>query len=131
LKVVGDGQAAIDYLSGRGLFAHRLKYPVPSLVLLDINLPTVSGFQVLEWIRHEPEFQELPVIIFSSSARSEDRLRARELGASDYIEKPDSGMEFDTVLEALKQKWFARTARPPLDALSSGSPAPRALRSTP
>jgi CheY-like chemotaxis protein len=102
LSVVEDGQAAIDYLSGRGVFAHRLKYPLPSLVLLDLNLPTVSGFQVLEWIRQQPEFRRLAVVIFSSSARAEDRLRARELGASDYVEKPDSGMDFDTVLVALK-----------------------------
>ena len=108
LKVVEDGQVAIDYLSGRGLFGNRLIYPLPAVVLLDLHLPTVSGFQVLVWIRQQLEFQQLPVVIFSSSARVEDRLLAKELGANDYMEKPGSGMEFGAILEALQRKWFAQ-----------------------
>jgi len=108
LKVVGDGQTAMEYLSGRGLFGDRLNYPLPALVLLDLNLPTVSGFQVFNWIRQQPQFQQLPVVIFSSSSRPEDRLKAKELGASDYLEKPDSGLDFGTVLETLKRKWLAQ-----------------------
>lgn len=111
LKVVADGQAAIDYLSGRGEFGNRQNYPLPALVLLDLNLPTVSGFQVLIWIRQRPEFKQLPVIIFSSSPRAEDRLKAKELGASDYLEKPDTGMDFGTVLETLRRKWFAEASQ--------------------
>lgn len=110
LRVVADGQAAIDYLAGEGMFADRLNYPLPTVVLLDLNLPMVSGFQVLEWIRHRSEFEQLPVVIFSSSARAEDRLQAEQLGASDYLEKPDSGMEFSAVIEALKTKWSAQPA---------------------
>jgi len=106
LKIVGDGQAAIDYLSGCGQFSDRTEYPLPEVVLLDLNLPTVSGFQVLKWIRQNPEFLRLPVVVFSSSARQGDKTRARELGASDYIEKPGSGLEFGSVLEALKSRWL-------------------------
>jgi len=106
LRVVVDGQAAIDYLAGQGLFANRQKYPLPAVVLLDLNLPTVSGFQVLQWIREQPPLRQLPVVIFSSSARAEDRLRATELGANDYLEKPDSGLDFGAVLEALQRKWL-------------------------
>lgn len=119
LQVVDDGQAAIDYISGRGVFANRQKYPMPSMVLLDLNLPTVSGFQVLKWIRQQPQLQELPVIIFSSSPREEDKSRAKELDADDYLEKPDSGIGFGTILEALKQKWFTQPAIPPLHTQSS------------
>src|ERR1051326_5182942 len=72
LKVVVDGQAAIDYLLGRDVFANRLKFPIPSVVLLDLNLPTVSGFQVLKWVRQQPQYRDLPIVIFSSSARAED-----------------------------------------------------------
>lgn len=107
LMVVIDGQEAIDYLSGRGRFGNRIEYPLPAVVLLDLNLPTVSGFQVLKWIRTQPQFRQLPVVIFSSSARAEDRSRAKELGADDYLEKPGSGLEFGIALEALTQKWIA------------------------
>lgn len=120
LKVVIDGQAAIDYLAGDGPFGNRLHYPLPAVVLLDLHLPTVSGFQVLIWIRQQPQFQQLPVIIFSSSARAEDRLRAKELGASDYLEKPDSGLDFGLVLETLKRKWLPQPVPPELLA---GNPA--------
>lgn len=115
LRVVADGQLAIDYLSGRGPSADRVQFPLPALVLLDLNLPMVSGFQVLRWIRCQPQFQHLPVVIFSSSARTEDRSQAKDLGASDYFEKPDTGSDFGAILEALKQKWFAQ--------LTAGLPA--------
>jgi len=105
LRVVGDGQNAIDYLSGRNVFGNRLKYPVPAVVLLDLNLPLVSGFQVLQWIRQQSKLQSLPVAIFSSSPRAEDRLRAKELGASEYIVKPDSAADFGGVVEYLRRKW--------------------------
>jgi CheY-like chemotaxis protein len=108
LRVVVDGVVAIDYLSGRAAFRNRLSYPLPAVVLLDLNLPTVSGFQVLQWIRRQPQFQQLPVVIFSSSSRPEDRLQAKELGASDYLEKPDSGLDFGVTVEALKRKWLAQ-----------------------
>jgi two-component system response regulator len=121
LRVVVDGQAAIDYLSGCGPFGNRLKYPLPTAVLLDLNLPTVSGFQVLTWIRQQPAFQQLPVVIFSSSARVEDRLKAKELGASDYLEKPGSGLEFATVLEMLNRQSLVQPVAPGLLAQNSGS----------
>jgi CheY-like chemotaxis protein len=125
LRVVKDGKEAIDYLSGRGVFGNRLDYPLPSLVLLDLNLPMVSGFQVLEWIREQPEFQQLPVVIFSSSSWPEDRHKASELGANDYLEKPDSGLEFGAVLETLNRKWFAQ---PVAQVLSRNPSSPSVAR---
>ncbi len=106
LKVAVDGQEAIDYLAGRGAFSDRLVYPLPAVVLLDLNLPTVSGFQVLRWLRAQPELEDLPAVVFSSSAREEDRAQARQLGANDYLEKPGSGLEFAGVLEELCRRWL-------------------------
>lgn len=105
LRVVTDGRAAMDYLSGHGQFANRSEFPTPTVVLLDLNLPMVSGFQVLKWIRSQPEIQQLPVVIFSSSARPDDKTQAKQLGASDYLEKPGSGREFRLVAEALCARW--------------------------
>jgi len=104
LRVVGDGRAAIDYLSGSGQYSDRTKYPLPALVLLDLNLPQIPGFQVLEWIKNNPDYARLPVVVFSSSTREDDRVRARELGAEAFVAKPSSGMEFGRVVEGLKGK---------------------------
>jgi CheY-like chemotaxis protein len=89
---VKDGKRAITYLSGE-----NGECPSPQVILLDLNLPLVSGFEVLEWIRRQPHFQSLPVIIFSSSGRPEDRSRAEALGANDYLLKPASAEDFVSV----------------------------------
>jgi len=107
LTVVADGRDAIVYLAGQGEHADRAKYPLPAMVLLDLKLPIVSGFEVLEWIRKQPELRTLPVVIFSSSSRDADKRKAEELGANEYVEKPASAMEFRAVVERLKLRWLA------------------------
>ena len=106
LNAVTDGQAAIDYLVGRGCYADRVSSPFPQLVLLDLNLPLVSGFQVLKWIRLQPAICKLPVVIFSSSARQEDKVHAEHLGASGYLEKPGNSVEFQAIAKTLAAKWL-------------------------
>jgi DNA-binding response OmpR family regulator len=98
LAVVTDGPMAISYLAGEGRFGDRGAFPIPALTLLDLNLPIQSGFEILEWIRENPDCGASPVIVFSSSGRPEDRERARDLGAIDFIQKPTSGSEFDAVV---------------------------------
>lgn len=101
LAVVNDGPMAIRYLAGEGRFGDRRIFPVPALTLLDLNLPVLSGFEILEWIRENPDCGAAPVIVFSSSGRPEDRERAHRLGAIDFIQKPTSGSEFDAVVRTL------------------------------
>jgi DNA-binding response OmpR family regulator len=106
LRIVGDGRAALDYLSGTGEYRDRDKYPLPSVVLLDLNLPQVPGFEVLSWMRTHADFAWTPVVVFSSSTREDDRVKALELGASEFVGKPSSGMKFGEVVEALKERWL-------------------------
>ena len=106
LRVVGDGQAAIDYLSGTGVYGKREEYPVPAVVLLDLNLLAVTGFDVVKWMRAHPDYAAMPVVVFSSSPRDEDKLKARELGANEFLEKPSSGLKFGEVVERLREKWM-------------------------
>lgn len=108
LQMVGDGRGAIDYLSGAGKYADREKYPVPSLVLLDLNLPQVPGFEVLKWMRNNPDFARTPVVVFSSSTREDDRVKAKELGADEFVAKPSSGLKFAEVVEGLQERWLGR-----------------------
>jgi CheY-like chemotaxis protein len=106
LRTVVNGQEAIDYLQGSALYADRQRYPRPALVLLDLNMPLVSGFEVLEWIRERPELAALPVVVFSSSVRNEDQAKARELGANAFLEKPQSMEKFGEVLDRLRAGWL-------------------------
>ncbi|HEY5913449.1 MAG TPA: response regulator [Verrucomicrobiae bacterium] len=107
LRMVEDGQAAVDYLSGTGKYAERTQYPLPALVLLDLNLPELSGFEVLKWTRSLPHLQGLPIVVFSSSSLPEDRAKSMALGANDYLEKPRSGLMFRTVARELKERWLS------------------------
>lgn len=102
LYSVRNGQEAVEYLSGVKAFANRSLHPLPSLLLLDLNLPLLSGFEVLAWVRQQSAFQSLPVVVFSSSPRPEDQQKALALGANGYLQKPISGLKFAEVLEYLR-----------------------------
>src|SRR6266480_4275505 len=67
LHVVANGEEAIAYLQGEGKYASRDEYPLPSLLLLDLKMPRKDGFQVLDWIRHQPELSALRVVVLTSS----------------------------------------------------------------
>ena len=100
LAVARDGSEAIDYLDGRPPFTDRISAPLPSLVLLDLKMPRMNGFDVLNWLRARPEFSKLPVIVFSTSDLPSDIERAMELGANDYRVKPN---DFDDLVEFVKE----------------------------
>jgi CheY-like chemotaxis protein len=98
LHVVRDGKQAVDYLSGTGPFADRQQHPLPALLVLDVNLPVLSGFGVLRWVRNHHDFHSLPVMILTSSKEPAEKMEAISLGAIDFITKPDSGAKFAQVL---------------------------------
>ncbi len=99
LRIVTDGEDAIQYLAGRGAYADRTRYPLPSLVLLDLKLPKRSGLEVLEFIRSEPALRQTPVIVLTSSQESSDVRRAYALGANSYLVKP---VGFDGLVDMVK-----------------------------
>ncbi len=108
LQVVDDGEATIAYLSGTGEFADRSRYPLPTLVLLDLNLPRISGFKVLEWIRKHPHFSSLPVVVYTSSEQTQDLKMAEELGANDYMVKPALIEQIAERVRELKTRWLEK-----------------------
>lgn len=104
LDVVTDGDQAVAFLEARPPHTARV---LPRLVLLDLNLPARSGFEVLEWLRAQPALADLPVVVFSSSGRPEDRERARTLGADDYQLKPAASLELVSLVRQLHAAWLS------------------------
>ena len=106
LHFVRDGQEVIDYLHGAGPFADRTAHPLPQLVLLDLMMPRLNGFDVLEWVRQQPGFSGLQVVIFSSSDEARDINRAYGLGANWYLVKPHSMDELTALVGRFKKFWL-------------------------
>src|ERR1041385_2451762 len=106
---VSDGQEAIDYLLGEAGYADRARFPVPVLVLLDLKMPKVDGFDVLAWLRTRPELESLPVVVLSSSSREDDIQRARTLGAADYRVKPADFDELMILAQEVANRWLSTT----------------------
>ncbi len=100
LKIARDGQEAIEYLGGEGAYANREKYPMPFLLLLDLKMPGTDGFEVLRWVRAEPELKRLLVVVLTSSNLQADVDRAYELGANSYLVKP---VEFDEMVNMIQR----------------------------
>jgi CheY-like chemotaxis protein len=105
LNVVHDGDEAIDYLAGNRKFANREKYPIPDGVILDIKLPFRTGFEVLDWIRHNSETPDLKVMMLSSSDDPSDKSQARKLRANGYTVKPMTQEDLCQAIIKLAQAW--------------------------
>lgn len=98
--VAEDGAKALDFLFGKGEFEGRNTADHPRLILLDLKLPKIGGFEVLEAIKKDPILKRVPVVILTSSRQEEDVVRGYDLGANSYIRKP---VNFDTFIETVTQ----------------------------
>ena len=101
LQVVHDGEEAIAYLEGDGVFADRAKFPLPTALLLDLNMHRQSGFDVLSWIRKQPQLKQLCVYILSASSQTVDIQLAYDLGANSYLVKPGTFDEMKRMARGL------------------------------
>jgi CheY-like chemotaxis protein len=106
LVIVGDGAEAVDYLSGKGRYAERIAHPFPVLVILDLKMPRMSGFDVLGWMALQPELKEIPAMVLSSSADESDIAKARQLGARDYFVKPHSLDMLIKIAHEIQARWL-------------------------
>lgn len=100
LVVATDGAEALDYLFARGKHAGRDRSQLPSIVLLDLNLPKLDGREVLQAIRADPATRELPVIVLTTSAEPFDVEASYALGVNSYIQKP---VDFEQFVWAVRQ----------------------------
>jgi len=104
-RVLRDGQEAIAYFEGLGVYADRNAYPLPTYMLLDLKVPKVSGLELLAWIRERAEHRHLRVVILSSSGEPTDRARARELGVDAYFVKPTRSADLLGVVREIARTW--------------------------
>ena len=107
LQHAEDGEKAMAYLTGSGSYSDREEYPMPELVLLDLKMPRLDGFEVLQWIRSNPATQNVPVIVLAGSAFRADIRRALELGANSYATKPGKFNELEALVSKIAEVWLA------------------------
>jgi len=111
VQVASDGEEAIAYLKGEGKFANRLKYPLPALVLLDLNIPKVAGLGVLRWIRQQPGLNVLRVVVLTASQDMHETKAAYAAGANSFLVKPADFHESVRLMIAVAGQWL-----PPKDS---------------
>lgn len=114
-----DGDDAVAYLDGTGVYTDREEHPSPTLVLLDIKLPRRSGFEVLSWIRRDARpLRRTPVVMLTSSRHAVDINRAYELGANAYTVKPDTHADMVRLLAAIQAFWIERSEPPLVESVT-------------
>jgi CheY-like chemotaxis protein len=111
LLTISDGDEAIQYLRGEGHYSDREKFPLPSLLVLDWRLTTVSGYEVLLWLRNNGLLKTLRVAVLSGSDYPKDIEDAYELGANSYVVKPSGLDELCGILVSMAKFWLGRLIR--------------------
>ncbi len=104
-RFVTDGQEAVDYLTGADDFSNRDNYPVPSLVILDIKMPRLTGLDVLRWLKSQDILRKTPVVILSNSDEHRDVEQAYSLGANAYMVKPLKSERLQELVRAIDSYW--------------------------
>ncbi len=114
LRVVSSGKEALDYLGRNGAYTPPADAPTPSLILLDLNMPGMSGLDLLSVIRNNPQTKLLPIVILTTSDQESDIVQSYERGANSYLTKPIKYDEFVRVIRELDEYWFDLTVLPPV-----------------
>ena len=113
LRIVSDGEEALDYLLGRERYADHKDAPRPDLILLDINMPRLDGLQVLKSMRETPELEAIPVVVLTTSSHENDVLNSYKLGCNSFVNKPADVPEFIATLKQIGDYWLRLVMLPP------------------
>lgn len=109
VDAVSDGAEALDYIHRRGRFEGRAR---PDLILLDLKMPKVGGFEVLEQLKGDSELRQIPIVVLTSSDTPSDVTRSYRLGTNSYITKPSTPAGLRSGLQELGQYWMALATLP-------------------
>src|SRR5437879_5785292 len=113
--VVRDGEEAVGYLEGTGKYHNRDEYPVPDIVLLDLKLPRMDGYEVLRYIRSKPELRSLRIIVLTSSEDLADVNKAYDLGANSFLVKPLEFDNYTAMMRTLSSFWLHYSRAPAIE----------------
>ena len=106
IQVVSSGEEAVSYLNGTGKYQNRAEFPLPQLVLLDLNMPGMGGLELLRWIRQDRELQKLRVVVLSGSDAIRDVNAAYAAGANSFLVKPADLDRLVEISKALSGYWL-------------------------
>ncbi len=109
---VEDGEAALDYLYGRGNYSDRKQFPLPHLMLLDLRLPRIDGLEVLKEVKNDDKLRAIPVVVLTTSDADRDMAMAHEYHANSYVTKPVNFADFSKLLKDLGFYWLAWNKHP-------------------
>ena len=112
--IVKDGQEALDFLYRKGEYSDKTKSPRPGLILLDVKMPKVDGFEVLRKIKSDPDLKLIPVIMLTTSSREEEIVKGYENGANSYVTKPVDFREFVDRIKNIRLYWVLVNSLPKL-----------------
>jgi CheY-like chemotaxis protein len=116
VHVARNGQEALDYLLGRDIYADRQTYPLPRVILLDLKMPGIDGFEVLRQIKTSPALKRIPIIVLTSSREEGDLVLSYDQGANSYLVKPVSYEGFVKVVHKIEDYWLTLNIHPSITA---------------
>ena len=105
VRVAGDGREGIAYLAGTPPFQDRRSHPLPTLIILDLLMPDVDGFAVLEWMKEQRDSAQVPIVVLTSSENPEHETRSLDLGAQAFYRKPPDLEALGDVVRDIVEKW--------------------------
>jgi CheY-like chemotaxis protein len=106
IHVVGSSEEALGYIKGEGAYSDRMIHPLPDIILLDLKMPGLGGFEFLKIIKSSPLLKRIPVIILTTSRNEEDIARSYDYGANSYLVKPINFDGFQKVVAEVSDYWF-------------------------
>jgi CheY-like chemotaxis protein len=116
IHIVDDGEIALNYLFRQGNFSDAERYPLPDIILLDLNLPRVSGREVLRQIKSDHKLCHIPLIVLTTSQIDRDVLNSYNGGANCYLVKPASVDAFREMVRTIEKFWLGMSRLPSLKA---------------
>lgn len=112
LFTLTEGSQALSYLGGEGIYGNREEYPLPDMILLDIRMPKLSGFDVLSWIKERPELRKIPIVALSSSSQANDKQSAEKGGVEGYYVKPSRFQDLQDIVRQINSEHLEKARKP-------------------
>lgn len=112
IQLARDGEEALDFLFSRGSYQERSPLRKPRLIILDLSLPGINGFGVVQQLRSHPDYRHTPVVVLTTSDEQSDILQSYNMGANSYLCKPVDFESFADILQQVSHYWLKTNSVP-------------------